>query len=367
MKRYAFVIFMLLAAQPSSPQIKSDDTPQAEKPQPTEQSKPRNVFRFKHLTVDRKKRTITLEAMVVEASYSLEFLLCRAGSKEYESVLSTEARPSEVHAVLLMLNLRPGKPGGYVGKEYVPPRGAALRIKLRWKDRAGKSHVTEAGDWLKLSGEGAGKVKPTRWIFVGAEVFPGGAYEADLNGGIIAVANLPSAVIDVPFASTQTLEKRDFVVNADAIPPAGTKVQMIITPEKGSERSPHARVLLDIDPFGQMTIDGEAIDVSDLAKWAEQYTQEHKKGMVVIRSDPRALCAFAPIARTELKIGGVFEFEHRISPSPSPLLPRTPNQLADALTEWKKGFAEHAHDSFRDARETLRRIREEGGSLQDLK
>ena len=94
--------------------------------------------------------------------------------------------------------------------------------------------------------------------------------------------------------------------------------------------------------------------------------REHKKGMVVIRSDPRALCAFAPIARTELKIGGVFEFEHRISPSPSPLLPRTPNQLADALTEWKKGFAEHAHDSFRDARETLRRIREEREELKRL-
>ena len=105
---------------------------------------------------------------------------------------------------------------------------------------------------------------------------------------------------------------------------------MIITPDKGSERSPHARALLEIDRFGRMTIDGRAIYVSDLAKWAEQYTQEHKEGMVVIRSDPRALCAFAPITRTELKIGGVFEFEPRISPSPPPL-PRTPHQLADAL------------------------------------
>ena len=369
MKRYAFVILMLLAAQPASPQIKSDDAPRAGKPRPAEQSKPQNVFRFKHLTIDRKKRTITLEAMVVEASYSLEFLLCKAGSKEYESVLSTEALPWEVHAALLMLHLRPGKPGGYVGREYVPPRGAALRIELRWKDKAGKSHIAEAADWLKLSGEGAGKVKPARWIFVGSEVLPGGAYEADLNGGIIAVANLPSAVIDVPFASTQALEKREFVVDADAIPPAGTKVQMIITPDKGSERSPHARALLEIDRFGRMTIDGEAIDVSDLAKWAEQYTQEHKKGMIVIRSDPRALCAFAPIARTELRIGGVFEFEHRISPSPSPPLPRTPHQLTDALGEWKKRFAEprkQIRDPSRNAQETLRRIREEQAELKHL-
>lgn len=219
MKRYVFVIFMLLTTQSASPQIKSDDAPRAGKKPPAEQSKPQNVFRFKHLTVDRKKRTITLEAMVVEASYSLEFLLCKAGSKEYESVMSTEVRPSQIHAALLMLNLRPGKPGGYVGKEYVPPRGAGLRIELRWKDGAGKSRGTEAGDWLKLNREGDGKVKPTRWIFVGSEVIPGGAYEADLNGGIIAVANLPSAVIDVPFASTQTLENRQFVVDTDAIPP----------------------------------------------------------------------------------------------------------------------------------------------------
>ena len=366
--KHVVMILMLLAAQPPSPspQIKSDNAPRAEKPRPAEQSKPPNVFQFKHLTVDRKKRTITLEAMVVEASYSLEFLLCRAGSNEYESVLSTEVRPSEVHAALLMLNLRPGKPGGYVGKEYVPRRGAALRIELRWKDRAGKSHSAGAGDWLKLSGEGAGKVKPSRWIFVGSEVLPGGAYEADLNGGIIAVANLPSAVIDVPFASAQGLEQREFVVDAGAIPPAGTKVQMVITPDKGSERSPHARALLEIDRFGGMTIDGRGVGVSDLAIWAEQYTQEHKEGMVVIRSDPRALCAFAPIARTELKIGGVFEFEHRISPSPSPPLPRTPHQLADALSEWKKRFAEHVYNSSRDARETLMRIREERAELKRL-
>ena len=113
-----------------------------------------------------------------------------------------------------MLGLRPGKPGGYVGKEYVPPRGAALRIELRWKDKTGESHSAEASDWLKLSGRGTGKVKPTGWIFVGSEILPGGVYDADLNGGIIAVANLPSAVIDVPFESTQTMENREFVVDA---------------------------------------------------------------------------------------------------------------------------------------------------------
>ncbi len=369
MKRCIWVILIFLTAWDALPQIRSDDARQPAESRPTGQSKPRNVIRLKHLTVDRKRRTITLEAVVVEASYSLEFLLCKAGSKEYESVLSTEARPWEVHAGLLMLGLRPGKPGGYVGKEYVPPRGAALRIELRWKDKTGESHSAEASDWLKLSGRGTGKVKPTGWIFVGSEILPGGVYEADLNGGIIAVANLPSAVIDVPFESTQTMENREFVVDADAIPPAGTRVQMVITPHKGAERAPHARALLEIDRFGRMTIDGREIDVSGLGKWAEQYTREHDKGMVVIRSDARALCAFAPIAQGELKIGGVFEFEHRINPSPSLPLPRTSHQATGALGEWKKRFAEpheQIRDPSQDARETLKRIGRERTELKRM-
>lgn len=329
----------------------------------------KQIHAFPHLRIDRKNRRIEIDAVTVDSTYALEFLLCMAGTKEYESLLATRAKPWQVHAGLLMMGLSPGKPGYFTGTEYVPPRGAGLDIRLEWKDKQGKAHSTPAVDWLAWAGEDGDTKMPDRWIFLGSEVSPKGRYWADEDGGIIAVANLPSAVIDVPMASAQPIEQRLFVPDKKVIPPAETAVTVVITPKKDAEQAPHARAFLDIDRFGQMRIDGEPIRMVNLAQWASRFSRKHSQALVVIRSDGRALCGYAPMARMELKIGGIYEFEQRTMGLRSPLLPRTVEQMSTALAGWKERFAE-PHEQVlppaEEAQATLEHIRREREELKRL-
>jgi len=63
----------------------------------------------------------------------LELLVCRGRppSKEYESIMDTQASPSDLHAALLVLGLTPGKPA----RTAVSPDRATRRSSCRPKGR----------------------------------------------------------------------------------------------------------------------------------------------------------------------------------------------------------------------------------------
>lgn len=331
-----------------------------------------NVLRLGAVTVDRAGRSATIPARVVKPGYMLEFLLCRTGTKEYESVLATDARPHEIHAALLLLGLSPGLPAETVGETFYPPRGAKVAVELHWTDQAGKQQTASAGDWLAPSETAKGKSdapKPARWVFVGSELMPGGGYAADQDGGIIAVANVAAAVLDVPMASTKILQQRRYVLNADACPPVGTDVQIVLRPDKNAERAPYARALLEIDPNGEMAVDGLPITMGKLAAWADAFSTRHKRGRVVIRSAAETPAGLAPEAQSELKLGGVYDFEFRVAPAFPPLLPRTDAQLEAATREWRERFA-HPEDQLDDpgkmAEDVLKQIEASRENLQRI-
>ena len=319
-------------------------------------------IQLKHLLVDRDKGQLVLECSVVataEMKYMLEFFLCAAGGKEYESVLSTPAKPRQIHAGLLLLGLHPGLHAQREGGSRVPPRGPQLTITLSWTDAQGKAHTCQAGDWLKGTGKNPTVKPPKQWIFVGSEVQPGGAYLADTESGIIAVANVRSAVIDVPFNSINNIDSRLFVPHWTTIPPRGTKVRMTIAPAPQAAKSPYARSLLEIDPQGRLLLDGGRIAWTGLSKWAQKFAAIHREAKVVIRSAARTPASLALKAQLELKLGGVYRFEFRTTEPAAPLLPRTKQQLATTMAEWKVAFdhpEEQVSDPKLDARRTLKRI-----------
>jgi len=327
------------------------------------------VIKFKHLSIDRKKGVITIDAKVLRAEYGLEFLLCRNRTKEYESLLSTKATGQQLHAGLLMLGLDPGKPAEFDGEKYIPPRGGSLKIVIKWKDKTGKLHQSCVADWVKSDKKDRAKFKPERFIFVGSEILPDGTYEADQTGGLIALANLSSAVIDVPFKSTRSLENRRFEMDADKLPPPGTEVKILITPDLNAVNAPHARALLEINQVGQMLINGGGIDRSQLQDWGEQYIRKHTRGRVVIRSAPRGLSIYSSMARSELELGGVFEFEEYTAPLQTPLLPRTVSQKATMLASMKKRLAdpdERINNPKREITRTLDQIKHQRRELKRL-
>ena len=287
-------------------------------------------------------RQVVLDAEVCLREGVLEFLMVAWQSKTHESVLHTKAKASHLHAGLLLLGLTPGKPARWSGEDeharFLPPAGAGLKMEAAWKDKAGKDHRVDVGQWLKGS-DGKQIVRPKEWVFVGSEVLPGGKYWAELDGEIISVTNFASAVIDVPFRSSNANEQREYYAGTADIPPVGTKVEVIVTALPGAEKALDARKLVEIDRFGRVFADGEVMTPEKLQDWATKYIDRHERGMVVLRADGLALVADISAARLNLRLGGVREFDVQRVPPAGPVLPRTRDQFKWDLKEWDEKFA----------------------------
>lgn len=337
---------IVVAQDAPKPPVTEKSATAPKTPEKSTATQPGKELKFDHLRVDLKNRQIILNAEVCKPTYGLEFFLCKWNEKSYESVLHTKAQAWQLHAGLLALGLTPGRPARWSSgfgedAKFLPPQGAELKITLRWKDADGKQQTAEAGDWLAPAGEGKGqRPAPKKWIFIGSEILPNGGYLADMEGysGLVSVANLSSAVIDVPFQSTHSIESRQYLFNKDIIPKSGTVVEIIVTPLPGAERANHARAVLDIDRFGRMKIDGEAISLEKLSIWAGKYMTRHSKGMVVIRVAGRAVVQDVSLAMLYLRYGGVYEMPV-VRLEADDIMPRTPTQAKAELARWKNMFA----------------------------
>lgn len=308
--------------------------------------------------LDPARRQVSFEAEVCLREGMLEFLICAWDTKKHESILHTKARASHLHAALLLLGLSAGKPARWSGEDedarFLPPAGAGLEIALLWKDKDGKLKRAEAFEWIR-GAQGRKFTPPKEWVFVGSDILPDGRYWGELEGEVVSVSNFASAVIDVPFESSNKDAMRDMCANTAAIPPVGTKVDVIVTALPNAEKAPHARATLEIDAFGRMSIDGQPIDLDQLEKWAVKDLQRHEKGMVVIRADGRALVHDVERAHQQLRIGGIRDFLFQRVPPEDELLPRTPQQAEKALKEWRDIFA-NWRDQIREPGEQAQRV-----------
>ena len=316
---------------------------------PASSSKPSDkVLKLPGITVDLAKRQIVVDSAVCQRKNPLELLLCRWDTKERESILHTKATAANLHAALLALGLTQGIPAQWSGDDenakFVPPHGAELKITLRWKDADGKSREADPSEWL-ATGEKRKAVPPKNWVFVGSSITPSGVYLADHPdyGHVISVSNFPDTVIDVPFESTSSDELLEFVPNTDKIPPMGTAVEVVIAPVKDAENSPYARATVNIDRFGQASVEGKALSGDKLTEWANEFSDKHNRAEAVIRADGRAMVVDVQTVRGALRLGGIRSFREEYVSLPKAVLPRTAGQVKDALSGWADKFA-HPRD-----------------------
>jgi hypothetical protein len=179
------------------------------------------------------------------------------------------------------------------------------------------------------------------WIFVGSEILPNGRYWAELDGEVISVTNFASAVIDVPFRSSNSNDLRELYANTEAIPPLGTKVEVTIGAMPNAEKAPDARALLEIDKLGRMRVEDQPVTPEGLQDWAGKYIAQHERGMVVARVAGEALVNDVEVARLNLRMGGVREFQVQRLPLEGEPLPRTPEEARASLATWAQKFANY--------------------------
>jgi hypothetical protein len=185
--------------------------------------------RLPHMVVDVQKREVRVDCEAVAADYPLEFLAVVTGTNEYEAVVRSGVKASDLHLALLMVGLKPGEPVRYseATKAWLPPSGPPVDVWFEYvKD--GKPQRVPAYRWMR---DVHTKKPPASftWVFTGSHTIDG-VYAADQTGSLLGVINNENSVLDVGALKSRALEARDFERNTDLIPPTGTPVTMILSP-----------------------------------------------------------------------------------------------------------------------------------------
>ncbi|MCE9548217.1 MAG: YdjY domain-containing protein [Planctomycetia bacterium] len=182
--------------------------------------------------IDRPNKQVMVDGKICLRQGPLEVFACPKGTKEHEAIVSIDAKPSILHAGLLALGAKSGKPARF-DKVYTPATGQEVDIFVVWKDDKGQEHKVP-GQELVLDGKTKQPMKNS-WVFAGSgfwkdEVTGQEYYKADA-GEFICLSNFVEAMLDVPVESTAENSGLMFQANTDKIPPVGTRVRLLLVPK----------------------------------------------------------------------------------------------------------------------------------------
>ena len=196
------------------------------------------------VTVDKEKKTVTVPAKIAPRKindpryteiYPIEVVACAEfpkGQKAHETVITVDAKPSDVHKALESLGLKPGKPAA-PGDENAAAEGPELKISLVLPN--GKTVAIEK----TLIDKKTGKTMPTlKWRFTGSAMKqldpnkPDLSYGADTTLTLIGIFPVTNETV---IQSNLTMKDEPIVkmeTNKAILPPEGTAVKLVITPAK---------------------------------------------------------------------------------------------------------------------------------------
>jgi hypothetical protein len=182
--------------------------------------------------VDPAQRRVLLVGQVSRPDYRLEFFACSDLGRDYESVVVVNTKASFVHAGLLAIGAEPGHPVQFE-PEYQPAAGQEIQVDVVWKDNDAQRHRAKAQDWVRNTQ--TKKALDDAWVFAGSGFWRDPTtgkerYLAD-SGELICILSLPGATMDLTVRSPSALESRLFEAWTERIPPRGTPVTLILTPQ----------------------------------------------------------------------------------------------------------------------------------------
>jgi hypothetical protein len=188
------------------------------------------VGKLPHIQIDAKSKEIRVDCEAVKADYPLEFLAVVTNTNEYEALVRSEVKPSDLHLALLMIGLTPGQPIHYSEstKTWQPPTGPPVDVWFEYQ-KDGRQMKVPAYRWMR-DVKTKKEAPPMTWVFTGSKVMEDNSYAADATGSLIGVINNELSVLDVPALKSRALEARDYERNPDTMPDTGTAVKMVLSP-----------------------------------------------------------------------------------------------------------------------------------------
>jgi hypothetical protein len=181
--------------------------------------------------IDRENKRLIVEGEVCLTRGQLEMFACPKGTKEHESVVAVDAKAYVVHAGLLALGAKQGRPVQF-DPEYVPATGARIDVHCFWIAEDGSQKQATAQQWIR----NVKTKKPLEypWVFAGSDFWldenTGKRHYLGETGDFICVSNFPSATLDLPVISSQDNENLLYEAFTENIPPRGTRVTLVLVP-----------------------------------------------------------------------------------------------------------------------------------------
>lgn len=194
---------------------------------------------FPGVRVDAERRVVEFDARVSPLIFEpyegrffyLEQFVCKAGTKDHESLVVTDVAPSQIHAALLLIGLEPGSPVVWEHPEGRPvPRPAAGPevdvLFVLSAGEAGGERLIDPRDWTTEK-NARGRFPEGRWVFAGSAIAgtaDAAFYEADAAGTIVGLASFGTEVIawPRPISHEEAEGEMEWVADLGAMPAAET-------------------------------------------------------------------------------------------------------------------------------------------------
>ena len=195
---------------------------------------------FAGIAVRLDEATVEVQAWICLEAGWLEQVACSPNSREHESLVVVKAKPSEVHAALLLAGFEPGSPGtwSYVDDalQFTQPTGDRLDVLVRYENAVGDTIQEPISAWIQ-DHRGQHEFPDEPWVFGGSAfeknlpwLGPGEHYVADMTGSIIGLVTFGDEVIGFSrvIADQEAVQPPVWEVRTDHVPPVGTEVTLIL-------------------------------------------------------------------------------------------------------------------------------------------
>lgn len=185
---------------------------------------------------DMKRKQVIVGGRICLRDGWLEMFACPQGTKEHESIVAVNSPARFVHGGLLACGATPGPPVQF-SPVYKPAGGTVIEVEVMWIDAAGQEQRVRAQEWVKHAKTGQPLQYP--WVFAGSgfwvdEEVGERFYLAD-GGEFICVSNFSTAMLDLPVESSDANDTLLFTAFTERIPPLGTPVFLILTPQRPAD------------------------------------------------------------------------------------------------------------------------------------
>lgn len=196
-----------------------------------------NTLAIGHVELDKLRRTVSIPAKVRIRNEVVEYALVTEEGKGYESIFTTEAKPSDIHVACLLLGAGSVALTGAVGQSVVVPETNSVQVDVTWCTNGQIMHLPLSACVQLTSGRAdpsAPSMHFQRWIYNGSLVTSNG-FAAQREGSIVSLIRDPVALINNPEADRDNDDIH--FANSNLLPPQGTLVSLILTLHRPHEKS----------------------------------------------------------------------------------------------------------------------------------